>query len=195
MAKVIVNEFLTLDGVMQAPGGADEDRSGGFDQGGWQFRYEMDERSGEFVDASFRRAGALLLGHNTYDIFAGYWPTAADDLAAIMNGLPKYVASRTLSEPLSWENSTLLKGDTAEAVARLKESLEKDLLVFGSGDFVQTLIRNRLVDEFRLAIYPLVIGKGKRLFRDETVQSNYRLANSAINSQGVLLLTYVPAEA
>jgi dihydrofolate reductase len=194
VAKVIVNEFLTLDGVMQAPGGADEDRSGGFDRGGWQFEYENDG-SGDFVDASFRRSGALLLGRNTYDIFAGYWPTATDgELADTMNALPKYVASRTLTEPLSWENSTLLAGDAADAVQRLKETLEKDLLVFGSGDFVQTLIRNGLVDEFRLAIYPLVIGKGKRLFRDETVQSKYRLADSEISSAGVLLLTYVPAE-
>jgi dihydrofolate reductase len=194
MAQVIVNEFLTLDGVMQAPGGPDEDPSGGFAQGGWQFRYE-DDGSGEFVDASFRRAGALLLGRNTYDIFASYWPTATDvSIADTMNGLPKYVASHTLTEPLSWQNSVLLKGDAAEAVARLKESEEKDLLVFGSGDFVQTLIRSRLVDEFRLAVYPLVIGTGKRLFRNESVQSNYRLVDSEASPAGILLLTYVPAE-
>jgi dihydrofolate reductase len=179
---------------MQAPGAPDEDRSGGFDQGGWQLQY-FDDAFGEFVDASFQRAGSLLLGRNTYDIFAAYWPTATDDsIADTMNGLRKYVASHTLSEPLSWQNSTLLKGDAADAVARLKESEQKDLLVFGSGQLVQTLIEKGLVDEFRLAIHPIVIGKGKRLFRDESVRGKLRLTDSRTSSTGVLLLTYVPAE-
>ena len=195
MAKLIVNEFLTLDGVMQAPGGPQEDTSGGFDRGGWQMEFRDDD-SGGFVDASFRRAGSFLLGRNTYDIFAAYWPTAKDvGIEDMMNSYPKYVASRTLKEPLSWQNSTLLHGDAAEAVARLKETEEKDLLVFGSGDFVQTLIRRGLIDEFRLAIYPIVIGKGKRLFRDESVASRYRVADSQTSPAGVLLMTYVPAEA
>ena len=193
MAKVVVNEFLTLDGVMQAPGGPDEDRSGGFDHGGWQSQYAEDG-TGDFVDDNFRRAGALLLGRNTYDIFAAYWPHADNELAPTMNGLRKFVASRTLKEPLAWQNSALLASDAADGVRRLKASEDKDLLVFGSGDFVQTLIRSGLVDEFRLAIYPLVIGKGKRLFRDESVQSKYRLTDSITSPAGVLLLTYVPAE-
>ena len=193
MAKVLVNEFLTLDGVMQAPGAADEDRSGGFDQGGWQLPY-FDDAFGEFVSASFARAGAFLLGRNTYDIFAAYWPNATNDpIAETMNGFRKYVASRTLSGPLSWQNSTLLEGDAADAVARLKESEQKDLLVFGSGDLVQTLIDQDLVDEFHLAIHPIVIGKGKRLFRDESVRGKLRLTESKSSSTGVLLVTYVPA--
>jgi dihydrofolate reductase len=195
MAKVLVNEFLTLDGVMQAPGAPDEDRSGGFDQGGWQLPY-FDDAFGEFVDASFKRAGALLLGRNTYDIFAAYWPNATDDpIGDTMNGFRKYVASRTLTEPLSWQNSTLLKDNVADEVARLKESEAKDLLVFGSGDLVQTLIANSLVDEFRLAIHPIVIGKGKRLFRDEAAGGKLRLVDSKVSSTGVMLLTYVPVSA
>jgi dihydrofolate reductase len=195
VAKLIVNEFLTLDGVMQGPGAPDEDRSGGFDKGGWQMGYG-DDSTGEFVDASLQQAGSFLIGRRTYDIFAAYWPHAGDvDIADTMNSTRKYVASRTLTEPLPWQNSVLLQGDAAQAVARLKETEERDMLVWGSGDLVQTLLANNLVDELRLVIYPIVLGEGKRLFKGESASGKFRLSDSKIAPTGVLLLTYVPASA
>jgi dihydrofolate reductase len=191
MAKLLVQEFLTLDGVMQGPGGPDEDRSDGFDQGGWLMPYG-DAASGKFVRGGIDSAGAFLLGRKTYDIFASYWPFADNDLAHTMNQTRKFVASRTLSEPLSWDNSTLIKGDAADAIARIKETEASDLLVFGSGGLVQTLIAKGLVDELRLLIHPLVLGKGKRLFRDAEAQARLRLADWVVTTTGVVLATYVP---
>jgi dihydrofolate reductase len=194
MAKIVVSEFLTLDGVMQGPGSADEDRSGGFDQGGWQLPY-FDDAFGKFVLDGFERMEGLLLGRVTYEIFAAYWPTApADDpVGKSMNAYPKYVASTSLSEPLSWENSTLLGSDVPGAVAKLREGPGTGIQVIGSGQLVQTLIKHGLVDEYRLMIHPLVLGQGKRLFRDGTADTKLKLVDSIPTSSGVMLATYVPA--
>jgi dihydrofolate reductase len=195
MAKIVVSEFLTLDGVMQAPGDPNEDRSGGFDKGGWQLDY-FDDAFGEFVMGGFATAGGMLLGRLTYDNFAAFWPNqpADDPVAPSMNDTPKYVVSTTLSEPLAWQNSTLIKGDVADGVRRLKEQPGGDIQVIGSGQLVQTLIEHDLVDEYRLMVHPLVVGKGKRLFRHESAQAKLRLIDSKATTKGVLLLTYVPAK-
>src|SRR5438105_1354916 len=150
--KIVVSEFLTLDGVMQAPGGKEEDTSGGFEHGGWQLDNNyIDDVGGQTIMASFGNADGLLIGRRTYEIFAGYWPTSDEEpIAGIMNSLPKHVASRTLKAPLEWQNSTLLEGDAAKAVAELKRQSGGDLLVIGSGDLAQTLIGSGLVDEYRL---------------------------------------------
>ena len=197
MAKIVISEFLTLDGVMQAPGGADEDRSDGFDKGGWQLAYG-DETVGKYVTDGLTNAGGLLLGRRTYDIFAGYWPNQSADgfpIAGMMNSLPKFIVSRTLTEPLSWQNSTLINGDVPDRLRQVKAEVDKDILVIGSGDLAQTLMANDLVDEYRLMVYPLVLGEGKRLLRDADTTKRLRLADSQITSAGVLLLTYVPDSA
>jgi dihydrofolate reductase len=192
MRKVIVSEFVSLDGVMQAPGHLDEDRDGGFEQGGWQVPY-FDDVMGTAVDKGLRTAGGLLLGRRTYEHFAGYWPTAPEDQEPeLMNDLPKFVASTSLEEPLAWSNSTLLKGDVSEAVANLKDRSGGDLLVLGSGELAQTLIRDDLVDEYRLMVHPVVLGTGKRLFRDGDSRKPLRLVDSTTTGTGVLLLTYRP---
>jgi dihydrofolate reductase len=140
-------------------------------------------------------AGAFLLGRRTYETFAAFWPNqpADDPLAPTMNAMPKYVVSTTLSEPLSWENSTLIRDDVPAAIAALREGAGKDIEVIGSGELVQTLIRHGLVDEYRLMVHPIVLGKGKRLFRDLDAPSRLRLVESKPTSTGVLLLTFVPA--
>ena len=192
MRKLSVAEFMSLDGVMQAPGGEDEDREGGFQHGGWQQPY-FDDVGGERIGASMAQTGAFLFGRKTYEIFAGYWPTQPDDdpFAKILNGLPKYVASTTLTEPLAWEHSTLLHGDVAKAVAELKEGEGGAIVVLGSGGLVQTLYENDLVDEYALMINPIVLGSGKRLFRDVPMKP-LKLAESLTTSTGVLMATYVP---
>src|SRR6266508_2505747 len=166
MRKVIVNEFLTLDGVMQAPGLPDEDRSGGFEHGGWQMPL-MDDEAGSAITEGLAATGGLLLGRVTYEIFAGFWPNApADDpLAQTINVLPKYVVSTTLREPLEWNNSHLIKGDVANEVARLKAEPGKDLRVIGSG---------------------------KRLFREDSPEISLRLVDSKTSKTGVLIVTYEP---
>jgi dihydrofolate reductase len=192
MRKLTVSEFVSLDGVMQAPGGADEDTEGGFRHGGWQMGY-FDDVAGERIGASMAQTGAFLLGRRTYEIFASYWPTQSDDdpFAKILNGLPKYVASTTLGEPLAWQNSTLLQGDVAKAVAELKEGEGGNIVVLGSGGLVQTLYENDLVDEFALMIHPIVLGSGKKLFR-EVPRKPLKLADSLTTSTGVVMATYVP---
>lgn len=194
MRKVIVNEFLSLDGVMQAPGDPDEDRSGGFAHGGWQMPYFDDVFAGIAFEA-MKETGGYLFGRRTYEIMAAYWPSQPDDapFAASLNGLPKYVASTTLSEPLEWQNSTLLHGDVAKAIAELKEQPGKNLVVLGSGELVQTLMENDLVDEYGLMINPIVLGSGKRLFRDGSAKRPFRLVDSKTSSTGVLIATYVPS--
>ncbi len=196
MRKVIVNEFMSLDGVVQAPGTADEDASGGFKHGGWHLRY-FDDLSQEWVVKGYAEAGGFLLGRRTYEILGSYWPTAPEEeqvIAQPLNTLPKYVASRTLTEPLEWQNSHLLQGDVAEAVAALKEEEGKDLRVIGSARFLQTLIEHDLVDEFRLMIDPLVMGGGKRLFRDGGPRKPLRLVESQIATTGAILATYATAQ-
>lgn len=192
MRKLTVSEFVSLDGVMQAPGGADEDTEGGFRHGGWQMGY-FDDVAGERIGASMAQTGAFLLGRRTYEIFASYWPTQSDDdpFAKILNGLPKYVASTTLGEPLAWQNSTLLQGDVAKAVAELKEGEGGNIVVLGSGGLVQTLYENDLVDEYALMIHPIVLGSGKKLFR-EVPKRPLKLADSVTTSTGVVMATYVP---
>jgi dihydrofolate reductase len=195
MRKVIVNEFMSLDGVAQAPGGADEDTSGGFAYGGWHMRYAGDELAQRWVLASIVEAGGFLLGRRTYEIFAGYWPTAPEEVQVIaepLNNKPKYVASTTLTEPLEWQNSTLIDGDVAAGVAALKQDDAGDLHVIGSTELVRTLIEHDLVDEFRLMIDPVLLGGGKRIFRDDGSLRPLRLVDGQITSTGAILATYVP---
>jgi dihydrofolate reductase len=196
MRKVIVNEFLSLDGVMQAPGDPDEDREGGFAHGGWQIPY-FDEDFAKVAFEGMAETDGYLFGRKTYQIMAAYWPTQSDDVpfAASLNGLPKYVASTTLSEPLEWQNSTLLQGDVAKAVAELKEQPGKNLVVLGSGELVQTLMENDLVDEYGIMINPLVLGSGKRLFREGSARRPLRLVRSLTTSTGVVVATYEPVRA
>ena len=193
MRKVIVSEFLTLDGVMQAPGLPDEDRSGGFEHGGWQLPL-MDEEAGAVVMEGLNSTGGLLLGRVTYEIFAGYWPNApADDpLAKTLNEMPKHVVSTTLQEPLAWNNSHLIKGDVPGEITKLKQGAGGDLRVIGSGQLVQTLIQHDLVDQFDLLIYGIVLGSGKRLFREGTPKVSLQLVDSRTSKSGVLILTYEP---
>jgi dihydrofolate reductase len=194
MRKVIVSEFLTLDGVMQAPGDPEEDRSGGFEHGGWQLPY-FDDVAGSAISEGMAAAGGYLLGRKTYEIFAGFWPSQPDDdpFAATLNSLPKYVASTTLKEPLQWQNSTLIRGDVAEGVAELKQQPGKDLQVIGSGDLAQTLMQAGLVDEYQLMIHPVVLGSGLRLFREGGPRIPLRLVDTKTTGTGVLILTYQPA--
>jgi dihydrofolate reductase len=196
VAKIVLSEFLTLDGVMQAPGDADEDRRDGFDKGGWQ-QARPDGRVGEYVIDGLVGAGGLLLGRRTYDLFAAYWPNQPTDnpFAAPINSLPKFVVSRTLSEPLSWQNSTLISTDIPNRLRQLKSEVDKDILVIGSGNLAQTLMANDLVDEYRLMVYPVVLGKGHRLFRDADITKQLRLTESITTSTGVLLLKFIPESA
>jgi dihydrofolate reductase len=193
MRKVIVSEFLTLDGVMQAPGLPDEDRSGGFEHGGWQVSL-MDEEAGSAIAEGLAATGGLLLGRVTYAIFAGYWPNAPADepLAQTINNLPKYVVSTTLPEALPWNNSHLIKGDVAKQVTTLKKEPGKDLRVIGSSKLVQTLMLHDLVDQYDFFIYPIVLGSGKRLFRDGNPKTSLRLIDSETSKSGVLMVSYEP---
>jgi dihydrofolate reductase len=176
---------------MQAPGMPEEDREGGFDQGGWQVPY-FDEESGQVMTEAITGFDALLLGRKTYEIFAGYWPYApADDpIATRLNEAPKYVASRTL-DALGWNNSTLLKGDIADEVARLTEAYD-EIHTSGSGNLVQSLMKNELVDQYNVWVYPVLLGGGKRLFGEGTIPTALRLVESRAFGNGAVLLTYEP---
>jgi dihydrofolate reductase len=196
MRKVIADEWMTLDGVIQAPGQADEDRTGGFRHGGWHVGYFDDIAQQRVVD-SVVKAGGFVLGRRTYEIFAAHWPNASEEeqvLAEPLNTKPKYVASRTLAEPLAWQNSRVLQGDVAEAVAALKQEDGEDLHLIGSSELVQTLVEHDLVDEFRVMIDPIVVGGGKRLFRDDGGLRALRLVDSQVTTTGVIIATYAPAE-
>jgi dihydrofolate reductase len=196
MRKVIVNEFMSLDGVAQAPGGADEDQSGGFDHGGWHMQFMEDEVPQKWVLEPIVEAGGFLLGRKTYEIFAAYWPNAPEDqqvVAEPLNTKPKYVASTTLSEPLEWQNSTLLQGELAQAVTALKEGEGGDLQVIGSTELVQALIQHDLVDEFRLMIDPLALGGGKRFFPEDGTLRPLRLIDSQVSDMGAILATFAAA--
>jgi dihydrofolate reductase len=188
--KLVVGTFLTVDGVMQAPGAPDEDGEGGFEHGGWSMGY-WDERMGELIVTATSRAGALLLGRKTYQIFAAYWPHVGDDdpIAAKLNSVPKYVVSRTLDD-VTWSNSTLIYGDVAEAVARLKQEPGDEIQVTGSRELLQTLIERDLVDEYRLWVFPVVLGKGKRLFGRGAVPAGMKLVDTQISTTGVAIHTY-----
>jgi dihydrofolate reductase len=192
MGELVVNMFTTLDGVLQGPGGPDEDREGGFEYGGWQAPH-IDEESRKVIGDHLAGLEALLLGRKTYEIFAAYWPKqpAENPIAARLNGAPKYVASQTL-ETVGWTNSELLQGDVPEAVGRVK-ALFGRVDVIGSGNLVQTLLRNDLVDRLYLFVYPVLLGSGKRLFGEGTVPTALRLVESATFPKGAVLLTYEPA--
>jgi dihydrofolate reductase len=195
MGKLIVTEFVTLDGVAQAPGGPDEDRDDGFGHGGWQAPF-WDDSAGAVIFDEAKSMDALLLGRRTYDIFASYWPTGPQDspFTGLLNRVPKYVASRTLTDPLEWEGSTVLAEPIADSVASLKDRHD-ELQVIGSIDLVQSLLRAGLVDQLHLWQYPLVLGSGKRVFGDGTVPTALRLTESATYPNGLLHLNYEAAGA
>jgi dihydrofolate reductase len=184
--------FLTLDGVMQAPGGPGEDEEGGFSKGGWSVNF-FDDEVGEAMDTFMSVPFDLVLGRKTYDIFAAYWPNAsAEDAAKPLNAATKYVASRGRPN-LSWERSVLLEGDVAQAVAGLKQEDGPELQVHGSGDLLQTLIREGIVDEFQLLVFPVLVGSGKRLFPQGTVPASLKLIESRVSPSGVFIGRYQPA--
>ena len=189
MRKIIVGMFVSLDGVVQAPGHPDEDREGGFEHGGWTMPYGDDE-IGKVILDSMNASDAMLLGRKTYQIFAAFWPSApADDpFAAPMNSISKYVASTTLSK-VDWKNSTLINGNVVEEVLKLKQQPGKDISIIGSGTLVHTLMQHDLIDEYRLLVYPIVLGKGKRLFQDGST-ATLKLVETTTFSSGVVLLRY-----
>jgi len=192
MRKLTVNTFLSLDGVMQAPGGPREDGEGGFSQGGWSVNY-WDDRMGGMMGDFMAEPFDLVLGRRTYDIFAAHWPHTSEELGSgPLNNAVKYVASRGKPD-LSWEKSVLLVGDAAESVAELKQGDGPELQVHGSGDLLQTLIGADLIDEYRLWIFPVLLGPGKRLFAGGTVPAGLRLIDSTTSTTGVVISTYAPA--
>lgn len=191
MRKIIVLSFISLDGVMQAPGGPDEDRSDGFEYGGWTVPF-FDAAAGQVMAEQMGRPFDLLLGRKTYEIFAGYWPqheTADDPIGAGLNRATKYVVSRTL-EKADWMPSRLIKGDAPAEIRKVKETAGPDLQVHGSGDLIQTLLRNDLVDELWLKIFPVTLGRGKRLFGDGAVPAGFKLLRSQVTPLGVLVADY-----
>ncbi|MGH2351898.1 MAG: dihydrofolate reductase family protein [Chloroflexota bacterium] len=195
MSTLVAIEHLTLDGVMQAPGRPDEDRRSGFEHGGWAQPGNdpvMQRVMGERMGTSW----SLVLGRRTYEDFAAFWPNQPEPNAFTdaLNNVQKYVASTTLKEPLAWRNSTLLKGDAAAAVATLKEQSGENLVVFGSGELVQSLIRRNLIDEYVLLTHPLVLGRGRRLFADGCPTIALRLVDTQTTTTGVVIATYQPAE-
>jgi dihydrofolate reductase len=188
MRELVVLTFVTLDGVMQAPGGPEEDTDGGFEHGGWSFGYwdeEMEKAMGESMAPPFD----LLLGRKTYEIFAAFWPHADSPAAELLNNATKHVASTTLKE-LEWENSKLIEGDLAEGVRALKEEDGPELQVHGSSNLIQSLLENELIDEFRVKIFPVVLGTGKRLFDGGTVPEGLELTSSLVSPSGVIAVTY-----
>jgi dihydrofolate reductase len=195
--KLIVQEWMTLDGVVQAPVMKEEDRSGGFEHGGWSVPYFEDTSTNWVVD-NLNEAGGFVLGRRTYELFAGYWPNASEEeqrMAQPLNSKPKFVASKTLKGPLEWENSTLLHGDVVKAIAGLKEEDGENLLVIGSAELVKTLVDHDLVDEFRMMIDPLVVGGGKRFFPEDGAINELKLVDSETTKTGAILATYVGTEA
>ena len=192
MGKVVVFTSLTLDGVMQAPGRPDEDQRGGFQHGGWAVPYN-DEVMAGVAGEGMANPGPILLGRRTYEDFFSFWPHQPDNpFTEVLDNSQKYVASTTLKAPLPWSNSTLLDGDAADAVAKLKQQ-GQDLLVLGSGELVQTLRRRNLVDEYVLLIHPLVLGSGRRLFPDGPAAA-LRLVKTVPTTTGVIIATYQAAE-
>jgi dihydrofolate reductase len=194
MRKLIVLSFITLDGVMQAPGGPEEDPTGGFKHGGWVAGY-FDDFLGKVMDKQMGHPFDLLLGRKTYEIFAAHWPyvkTNEDPIAAAINHAKKYVASKTLKR-LDWSNSELIKGDVAKEVKKLKEQDGPDIQVHGSGNLIQTLLKHDLVDELWLKIFPITLGKGKRLFAEGTIPAGFKLLESETLPNGVIVASYARA--
>ena len=193
MRKIVVNTFVTLDGVMQAPGAPEEDTSGGFQWGGWSVNY-WDEMMGKMIDEFMGKGFDLLLGRKTYEIFAAHWPFVKPDnpdyeTAVKINAARKYVVSRTLDRA-DWKESTIIKGDVAKQLANLKMQSGADLQVHGSGNLIQTLLKNDLVDVIHVWIFPLTIGDGKRLFEDGTIPASFRFTDSKVSTTGVIITTY-----
>lgn len=194
MSKIVVVENLSLDGVMQAPGRTDEDLRCGFEHGGWALPYN-DSDKGRIMAGGMAQAGPLLFGRTTYEDFFRIWPGRKDNpFSEVLDNAEKYVASTTLTEPLPWKNSTLLKGDVPHAVARLKAQPGKDIVVLGSGELVRSLMRRNLIDEYVLLIHPLVLGSGRRLFADDGALASLRLVGAQTTSAGVVIATYRQAE-
>ncbi len=190
MGKVVAFESVTLDGVMQAPGRPDEDRRGGFEHGGWAARY-ADQESGKFAAEGMATTGGLLFGRRTYEDFHGFWPNQPDNpFTEILDATQKYVASRSLREPLPWQHSTLLGGDAVDAVAALKQELDHDLVILGSGELVRSLAGPGLIDEYILLIHPLVLGTGRRLFDDGGPPVELELSETRTTTTGVVLARY-----
>jgi dihydrofolate reductase len=191
--KLTVTAFVSVDGVVQGPGGPDEDRSSGFTRGGWVVPH-FNEETGQFMDEVFSRVDAFLLGRHTFDIFAASWPKVTDPddpIASKLNSLPKYVASNTLTSP-EWGPTTVLSGDVPAAVAELKQQPGRELQVHGSGRLVQTLHEHDLVDEYRLLVFPVVVGEGRRLFADQGVATGLTLADTRTTGSGVAIHVYRP---
>jgi dihydrofolate reductase len=191
MRKLVAVAQMTLDGVMQAPGGPEEDPTGGFEIGGWSVGY-FDDVLGEQIGKAMASPFDLLLGRKTYEIFAAHWPYDEGPIADRMNAAVKHVASRTL-ERVDWANAKLIEGDVAAAVPKLKEEDGPQLQVVGSTDLLQTLLAHGLIDEYRLWIFPVVAGSGKRLFGDGANPAGLRLASSMTSTSGVIVATYEPA--
>ena len=189
MRKLVTSTFVTLDGIMQAPGGPGEDDTGGFKSGGWSVNY-WDDMMGQVMDETFAKKPELLLGRKTYEIFAAYWPHAKDEAGADnLNNAKKYVVSRTLDK-VDWNNSTLIKGDVVKEITRLKGLDGPELQVHGSSNLIQTLLKHHLIDELHLLIFPVAIGNGKRLFGEGTNPSGFKLLDSKTSSTGVIIATY-----
>jgi dihydrofolate reductase len=193
LRKIVVLSFVTLDGVMQAPGGPEEDKAGSFKWGGWSVGY-WDDFLGKIMGEQMGRPFDLLLGRKTYDIFAAYWPKMGTDnpAAAGLNKAKKFVASTTLKKP-EWANTTVLKNNVVNEIKTLKEQDGPEIQVHGSGNLIQTLLKHDLVDEFRLKIYPVTLGKGKRLFAEGTIPAGFQLVESNTSPKGVIVASYVRA--
>ena len=189
MGRIVITEFVSLDGVVEAPGGGED-----FKHGGWTFEIERGEEGNKFKLDETMSSEALLLGRVTYEGFAKAWPSRTDEFgfADKFNNMPKYVVSSTLEDP-EWNNSTVLKGDVAEEVTKLKQEQDGDIVVHGSPQLVQTLVEHDLVDEYRLMVFPVVLGSGKRLFGETTGKKTLRLVDSKIVGDGVAILVYQPA--
>jgi dihydrofolate reductase len=193
LRKIVVLSFVTLDGVMQAPGGSEEDKAGSFKWGGWSVGY-WDDFLGKIMGEQMGRPFDLLLGRKTYDIFAGYWPKLGNDnpAAASLNKAKKFVVSTTLKKP-EWANTTVLKNNVVSEIEKLKEQDGPEIQVHGSGNLIQTLLKHDLVDEFRLKIYPVTLGKGKRLFAEGTIPAGFQLVESNTSPKGVIVASYLRA--
>jgi dihydrofolate reductase len=192
MRRLIVSTFLTLDGVMQAPGGPQEDDEGGFRYGGWSVSY-WDDLMGQVMGEATSKPFAMVLGRKTYDIMSAYWPNAPEEAGGeVFNEATKYVASRG-RPTLEWSNSVLIEGGAADGLAALKQQDGPELQVHGSSNLIQTLLRHNLIDEYRLWVFPVVIGSGKRLFADGAVPAGLRLVDSKVSTTGVVIGTYEPA--
>ncbi|MGH2655699.1 MAG: dihydrofolate reductase family protein [Actinomycetota bacterium] len=193
MSRIVVTNHVTLDGVMQAPAGPDEDPRGGFEHGGWAVP-NNDAVMGRVLGEGMAQGGPLLLGRRTYQSFYAFWPHQKDNpFTEVLNAAQKYVASTTLTEPLPWVNSTLLGGDVAAAVAELKEQPGPDIAVLGSGELIRSLMEHSLIDRFLLMIHPLVLGSGRRLFPDGSPPTTFRLLDSVTTTTGVVIATYETA--